>query len=355
MLKSFKWLFRIFLILSAIAFTGLILLYYFAISSIPDYSNTYTLDNEIKDIEIVRDNKGVPHIFGSSDKDVYFGLGFSHAQDRLWQMTLMRRTAQGRLSEIFGEETLKSDEFIRRLGIYDIARSSLQYQSPEAINALLAYSEGINAWLKILSKNALGRGAPEFFLFKPEIEPWSPTDSLAILKLMAIKSSDHLESEILRAQISLMIGNKKIQDILPDDPSLQKKSLLEFSNIFNQQRNIDINLYERDKFDSLGQFKNIPASNIWAAHPKRTTAKSSLLAADPHNNLSAPGYWSLARLELNRSGVIGATIPGLPIIMSGRSKNLAWGFASGSGDDTDIYIEELNPLNINEYKNKSKY
>ena len=355
MLKSFKWLFRIFLILSAIAFTGLILLYYFAISSIPDYSNTYTLDNEIKDIEIVRDNKGVPHVFGSSDKDVYFGLGFSHAQDRLWQMTLMRRTAQGRLSEIFGEETLKSDEFIRRLGIYDIARSSLQYQSPEAINALLAYSEGINAWLKILSKNALGRGAPEFFLFKPEIEPWSPTDSLAILKLMAIKSSDHLESEILRAQISLMIGNKKIQDILPDDPSLQKKSLLEFSNIFNQQPNIDINLYERDKFDSLGQFKNIPASNIWAAHPKRTTAKSSLLAADPHNNLSAPGYWSLARLELNRSGVIGATIPGLPIIMSGRSKNLAWGFASGSGDDTDIYIEELNPLNINEYKNKSKF
>jgi len=120
MLKTFKWLFRVFLLLSALFLGILILVYYFSIQSIPDYNTSYLIENKIEDIEIVRDNKGVPHIFGSSNDDVYFGLGFSHAQDRLWQMMLTRRTAQGRLSEIFGEETVKSDEFIRRLGIYDI-------------------------------------------------------------------------------------------------------------------------------------------------------------------------------------------------------------------------------------------
>ena len=352
---TFQWLLRILIILSTIALLCIFLLYYFATRSIPNYDTEYKVSNLIQDMDIVRDNKGVPHIFANSDNDAFFGLGFVHAQDRLWQMTLTRRAAQGRLSEIFGKETISSDEYIRRLDIYNIAKKSLIHQSPYAIEALNSYSAGVNAWLKVLQTQALGRGSPEFFLFKPEISPWVPADSLAILKLMAVRSSHHLQSDILRARTSLTIGNERMMDILPDDPSAGLLSIPEYSDLFQIPTNSITKLPKLHALDSLGRPSSITASNIWAAHSKRTAAKASLLAADPHNSLSAPSYWMLARLNLKSGGIIGASIPGLPLIMSGRSKKLAWGFSASNADDADIYIEQLNPNNKNEYRVENKF
>jgi len=199
----FRWLVRFFVAISAVFLFGLCLLYYFASRSLPDYTAELAFESVSQDLEIVRDNKGVPHVFANTDADAYFGLGFAHAQDRLWQMTLMRRSAQGRLSEIFGQETVEADEFIRRMDIYRLAQKSVAAQSPEALQALRSYSAGVNAWLKTIQTEALGRGSPEFFLFKPEISPWVPADSIAILKLMALRSSKSLELDILRARTSL--------------------------------------------------------------------------------------------------------------------------------------------------------
>ncbi len=135
-------------------------------------------------VEIIRNNANIPHIMGENDSDVFFGLGYVHAQDRLWQMMIMRRTVQGRLSEMFGPRTLKTDELMRRLDLYTLARGSLQYQNEDTKAALSAYASGVNAYLARVNSEALGRGAPEFFLFSNEISPWQPVDSLAILKLM---------------------------------------------------------------------------------------------------------------------------------------------------------------------------
>ena len=98
-------------------------------------------------MEIVRNNANVPHIFGKTAEDVYFALGFAHAQDRLWQMTMLRRTAQGRLSEIFGQRTEKIDELIRRLDIYPLSEQSVAAQDEPTRRALEAYSAGVNAWI----------------------------------------------------------------------------------------------------------------------------------------------------------------------------------------------------------------
>ena len=157
-------------------------------------------------VEIVRNNDNVPHIFGKTDADVFYALGFAHAQDRLWQMTMLRRTAQGRLSEIFGPSTVKVDELMRRYDLYGLALTSVKAQDPETLAALEAYSAGVNAWIGEVNKGARGRGAPEFFLFEPEISAWAPADSIAILKLMALQLSSALQTEVLRARVSLLLS-----------------------------------------------------------------------------------------------------------------------------------------------------
>ena len=132
MAKALHWIFRIIggsLILSLII---LAVIFYIVLRSIPDYDKSVELPGLIDPIEIVRDSFNVPHIFGKNDTDLYFGLGYAHAQDRLWQLVVDRLTAQGRLSEIFGKQALPLDEFMRRINIYSLAQDSvcLLYTSP---------------------------------------------------------------------------------------------------------------------------------------------------------------------------------------------------------------------------------
>jgi penicillin amidase len=147
MLTAFRWLTRILLALLALGGLATLLAYFFLSRSLPDYSESFRLDGVSGETEIVRNNANVPHIFGPTDQDVYFALGFAHAQDRLWQMTLLRRTAQGRLSEVFGERTLKTDELIRRYDLYTAATQSVAAQDDATTSALMAYARGVNAWI----------------------------------------------------------------------------------------------------------------------------------------------------------------------------------------------------------------
>ena len=147
MLTAFRWLLRIFTGLIALGLLAGVLAYYVLTRSLPDYNEDFTLKGITAPVEIVRNNNDVPHIFGKTEEDVYFALGFAHAQDRLWQMTMLRRTAQGRLSEIFGARTVKIDELMRRLDIYGLAQASVKVQDERTTMALKAYAAGVNAWI----------------------------------------------------------------------------------------------------------------------------------------------------------------------------------------------------------------
>ncbi|WP_065329377.1 penicillin acylase family protein [Tritonibacter mobilis] len=359
MARIFRWLLRLTAGTILLGVLGAILVYFLAAQSLPEYNKEIALPGPTAPVEIVRDNANVPHIFGSfgaSDEDVFFGLGYAHAQDRLWQMAVMRRTAQGRLSEIFGPRTVKTDSFLRRLDLYGAARSSVSSQSPEALRALTAYSAGVNARLQEVNENALGRGAPEMFLFDMPIAPWQPADSIAIMKLMAVQLSSNMQEEILRAQTSIALDDpKRLLDILPDAPGSGTATLPEYTSLFPGLDGLNLAGPQYAALMPVAPRGLGGASNAWAAAPSRSAAGGTLLANDPHMNLTAPGTWYLARLELGTGGVIGGTIPGIPAVLTGRSQKMGWGLTSSYLDDQDLFIEKINPDNPQEYLTPNGY
>jgi penicillin amidase len=350
LITLFRWLFRATVTLIVLGVVGSVLLWWFLSRSLPDYEGTAEVAGISAPVEIVRNHSGVPHVFGRSDADVFFGLGYAHAQDRLWQMTMLRRTAQGRLSELFGERTLPVDRLMRRLDLYGLARSSVEAQDEPTREALEAYSAGVNAWLADINENARGRGAPEMWLFPQAIAPWQPADSIAVVKLMALQLNSQLDAEVLRARTSLVLDPERLADILPDMPGAGLAELPAYAALVP---GVEPSFAEAAPRDPLFPNRGQPfggASNAWASAPSRSDSGSTLLANDPHLGLSAPGLFYLARLELQSGGVIGGTVPGAPLVLAGRSDALGWGITSSYLDDLDLYAEEVNPENASQYR-----
>jgi len=349
-----KWMVRGVGVVLGLALLAVLVFYFLLSRSLPEYDKDLAVDGLITPVEILRDNANVPHVFASRDADAYFGLGYAHAQDRLWQMTMLRRTAQGRLSEVFGTRTLPVDKLLRRLDLYNTARASVEAQNADTLIALNAYSAGVNARLAEINEGALGRGAPEMFIFNAPIAPWQPADSISIIKLMALQLSGHLASEVRRARVSLALDDPEmIEDILPEAPGDGIAALPKYSSLFpagSLPRFAESTPWPDHPLSPVHRPELAGASNAWAAATSRSASGGTLLANDPHLGFSAPSIWYLARLELTTGGVIGGTIPGVPAILVGRSAELGWGVTSAYLDDQDVFIERLNPENPEEYQ-----
>ncbi|WP_372603782.1 penicillin acylase family protein [Actibacterium sp.] len=355
--RLFRWLIRLTGVLILVVLVAGMGAYYLAARSLPDYDRLVEVRGLAGPVEIVRDNANVPHIEATLDEDVYFGLGYVHAQDRLWQMTMLRRTAQGKLSELFGARTVRIDELLRRFDLYGNAQRAVAAQDSQTIAALEAYARGVNARIQQVNDEALGRGAPEFFLFSPEIAYWQPADSIAIGKLMALQMSGHLSNEVLRARVSLALPDERLRDLMPDFPGAGVAALSDFAALFpDAPRALALNAPATpDPLSPVPEMGLAGASNAWAAAPKRAAAGGTLMANDPHLGLSAPSIWYLASLDLSTGGVIGGTIPGAPTVLVGRSEQLGWGLTTTYLDDQDVYIEKLNPDNPEEYLTPEGY
>lgn len=351
----FRWLVRAFLALAALAAAGLALAWYLASRSLPDYDREFRLEGPSAPFEIVRDRHAVPHILAGTDADAFFGLGFVHAQDRLWQMTLMRRTVQGRLSEIFGADTREIDHLMRALDIYGLAREAVAVQAPETLSALEAYSAGVNARLRVVQDEALGRGAPEFFLFDPAIAPWTPADSLAIQKFLALQLTDKASRETLRMRLALLLPAERLADILPEAPNAPVMALPEFAELLPRPDRAGARVVARHPLDPVPPPMLAGASNAFAATGSRAAGGAPLLANDPHLRLTAPSIWMLARMDLADGPVIGGTIPGIPAVLIGRNPDLGWGLTSSYLDDQDVYIEKLDPDDPDRYLTPAGY
>lgn len=354
MLTLFRWLVRLTVGLIVGAVLAVALVWYFAVRSLPDYTARHAVAGISAPVEIVRTTEDVPHIFATTDRDAFFALGLAHAQDRLFQMTILRRAAQGRLSEVYGARSYALDDMARRLGLWRAAQEAVAAQDADTRAALEAYADGVNAWIALVNAGARGRGAPEFFLYPDDIAYWQPADSLAILKLLAAGGTRQIEAEVLRARLSIAAPQRG-QDLVTTGPEPQ---LPAYASLFGGAAlpAADRQAAGLDPFSAIAGYVRPgggASANGFAAAAPRTAGGAPLLANDQHVGLTAPSLWYLARMELRSGGVIGATVPGVPAILSGRNPRLAWGLTPAQIDDQDLVMEEVQPGAPDRYRGPS--
>ena len=353
----------IFLISSILAFSGIMIIgiiYYLASNSLPTYNQRLESMAISKTLTIARDSYAIPYIKAQNDQDSFFALGYAHAQDRLWQMVLLRRTAQGLLSEILGPNALKSDILMRTLSIYESAQRSEKYQTKNITALLNSYSSGINTYIRQISEMGLGRGGPEFFIFTSAVSPWQPADSIAIIKLIAYLSTNKASLEVLRTQLMLAkVSSERMNDIFDEPPLIndQKNQTISYLKE-NNHENLDLKKVSNKK-TTKGKFfdpwkpqllgNGLAASNIFAVMPFRSATGATIAASDPHSAFTSPSNFMLVSLSLSTGNVIGGTIPGIPAILKKKKKNIGWGISSAEIDDQDLFIEKINPENQFEY------
>ena len=307
-------------------------------------------------VEVIRDREGVPHIFARVTDDLYAALGFVHAQDRLWQMELQRRTGQGRLSEIFGERTFLTDVFLRTLDLYGHAQRSLAVLSPEARRALEAYARGVNAYMARSTSLLEPRFPPEFLALRHRPESWLAADCVVIIKLMALQLSTNLNHELLRLALAAQgLTSAEIEDLMPLDSADRPPPMPELTHLYPLQKPGSVPRKSAMSSTLVDDLIGSGASNNWVVSGARTASGKPLLGNDPHLRLGAPGIWYLAHLALQMpegkvANAVGASLPGVPLIVLGRGDQVAWGFTNTGPDVQDVFIERVNPDNPRQYR-----
>lgn len=307
--------------------------YLYLRSSLPQVDGRIAVSGLKGAVTIARDGDGVPLITAGDDEDAAFGLGFVHAQDRLFQMEAMRRTGAGRLSEIFGAQTLAVDRQMRILGLYRLAEAQLASLSEPVRRGLEAYAAGVNAFL------ATRRGAlpPEFLLLRCDPEPWRPADSLVWGKLMALQLAGNYRGELLRARLARTLSPEELAFLYPDYPDDAPTTLAALAKIYRQ---LPLDRLYAALPPAVGP---IYASNNWVVDGEHSASGKPLLANDPHLAFGAPGFWYLARLKTPQREIAGGTAAGTPLVVIGHNDRIAWGFTTTGSDVEDLFIEKIDP------------
>jgi penicillin G amidase len=290
------------------------------------------------EVRIERDANGIPTIHAATTEAVLFGLGYVHAQDRLWQLETHRRIGSGRLAEAFGAPALATDRFLRALGVRHAAAEQWKRSSPETRRAILAYTAGINAWLE----QGLRVRPPEFLILGLKPEPWTPEDTVAWAIMMAWDLGGNWSTELLRMRLALRLPVSRIDELLPPYPGEKPLETADYAALFRSLK-VDGRVGQHALVAAPESGLEGIGSNNWVVSGSHTVSGHPLLANDPHLKLSAPALWYLARLDAPGLKVAGATMPGLPFVVLGQNERVAWGFTNTGPDVQDVYLERIDP------------
>lgn len=294
-------------------------------------------------VEVRRDRWGVPHIYAASEADLWFAQGALHAQDRLWQMELSRRVAQGRLAELFGAQGLETDRFSRTIGFQRSAARELDALPPAALIALQQYAAGVDA---VITHSAR-RLPAEFTLLRFSPDPWTPLDSLACARVFAWSLSGNWETELLRTALLARFGPERAAGL---EPEQTPGAPLIVPGLEGMQQIAGLLLSQYDQLRAWYGAVGSPGlgSNAWALNGQHTATGKPLLASDPHLAVQMPCPIYENHLEAADGAglrLTGASLPGLPGVLHGHNAWLAWGLTNAPVDTQDLYLEQRHPDN----------
>ncbi len=352
--------------------------YYVVQRTLPQVDGTVQLDGIKGKVEIIRDTWGVPHVYADNQEDLFFGQGYVHAQDRLWQLEFNRRVAAGRLSEVLGKATVETDTYLRTLGLYRTAQAEAASLDSETKVVLDAYAKGINTFVATHQDSL----PLEFLIlgFKPE--PWTPADTLAWGKVMSLNLGGNMDMEVWRSLVTQKLGAAKAAELdagypaegpfivpemtealtdpaagpvlasaadLPDTAALEALSVRQASlRALLLGAGLSPDAPEGLTVEGIG-------SNNWVVAGARTTTGKPLLANDPHLGIQLPSIWYEIGLTGGGVDVVGSSFPGAPAVIIGHNQRIAWGVTNTGPDVQDLFIEKMNPQNPRQYEYQGKW
>ncbi len=328
---------------------------------LPTTEATLRLSGLSESVQVLRDAQGIPQIYAGNSADLFYAQGYVQAQDRFFQMDYRRHVTAGRASELLGESRVGSDMFVRAMGWRRVAQQEYDLLAPATRSYLQSYSEGVNAYLEetsgtelALEYTVLGLGGLDY-----QPERWTPVDSLAWLKAMAWDLSGNLEEEVARTRLSVDRTPEQVDELYPrypydrnlpivpspDDaragaaprPALGAGALRALEDV---RRGL------RDVPELLGRGAGV-GSNSWVVSGEHTVSGRPLLANDPHLRASIPGVWYQMGLHCRTVDddcpfdVSGFTFAGMPGVIIGHNRDIAWGMTNLGADVTDLYLEKV--------------
>ncbi len=373
--KTFSRAFR-YLVAAILLLAGLSLVagWWLVHRSLPELDGSLTIPELHQVVLVDRDQWGVPRIRADSLEDLVTAQGYVMAQDRLWQMDLLRRVAGGELSEIFGpgpeDALLKIDRENRTLGLREAAGRGIAEMNPDARALLEAYARGVNRYIQDHSRKL----PLEFLLLRYDPRPWRPADTLLINLYMWKSLTSTWKQEINRANITARVGPERAKDLYvvdspfdhyvvggPEPASKAETIAFGMPDVRSHTNNYSDPGREQPASPEwaeaeafLAQFdEQIPAmlgSNNWVVSGAHTSTGKPLLANDPHLGLGVPCIWYMVHLEAPGLNAEGFDLPGTPLLIIGHNERIAWGFTNNGTDVQDLYIETSNPANPLEYR-----
>ncbi|MBN2774889.1 MAG: penicillin acylase family protein, partial [Prolixibacteraceae bacterium] len=317
-----------------VVIAGLFLLNNIKNGALPDYNKNVQLRGISSEVRILRDKYAIPHIYAENEADLYRAVGFAMAQDRLWQMDLLRRATEGRLSEMFGEMTLETDHLMRALRIPEKSEKLISSSDPEIIAALEAFADGVNQYME---NNQL---PPEFKVLGYKPDPWKPVHSINLIGYMSWDLTSGWDTELLLNQLSKEVSEEKLNELIPN---IKNHPTAIFPDMGIPEGFAEGSILAgSQKLEELG-LEVFYGSNNWAVAGKKSTSGKPLLANDMHLGLFAPGIWYQMHQVVNgKLNVTGLVLPGQPFVIAGHNDSIAWGMTNVMVDDLDFYFETLN-------------